>query len=93
LGPWISVILGSVLVLVQGWSCFSPTFNAVDFVSFYIELPIMLIMFVAWKLIKRTRFVRLDEMDLVTDVYTTDDEEPDKPGLKGRLQRWFAWVL
>ncbi|BEI91175.1 uncharacterized protein CcaverHIS019_0312450 [Cutaneotrichosporon cavernicola] len=92
-GPWISVILGSVLVLVQGWSCFSPTFNVVDFVSFYIELPVMLVMFITWKLIKRTRFVRLDEMDFVTDVHTAEEEEPDVPGLKGKMQRWFAWVL
>ncbi|GMK53478.1 hypothetical protein CspeluHIS016_0100640 [Cutaneotrichosporon spelunceum] len=92
-GPWISVVLGSVLVLVQGWSCFSPTFNAVDFVSFYIELPVMLVMFLAWKLIKRTRFVRLADMDLVTDVYLAEDEEQETAGLKGKLQRWFAWVL
>ncbi|CAK9780351.1 hypothetical protein CC85DRAFT_165061 [Cutaneotrichosporon oleaginosum] len=93
LGPWISVILGSVLVLVQGWSCFSPKFSPVDFVSFYIELPIMLVMFVAWKWIKGTRFVRLEEMDLVTDVYTAADDEPDKPGIRGRLRRAFTWVL
>jgi AAT family amino acid transporter len=61
------VILNIVLVLVQGWSSFSPSFQVVDFISFYIELPIMLIMFLAWKLIKRTHFVHLDEMDLVSD--------------------------
>ncbi|KAI9170563.1 amino acid permease [Paramyrothecium foliicola] len=42
-GPWVAVILNSFLVLVQGWSCFSPRFNAVDFVSYYIELPVMLL--------------------------------------------------
>lgn len=61
------MILNIVLVLVQGWSCFSPTFNAVDFVSYYIEIPIMVVMFIFWKLVKRTHFVRLNEMDLVSD--------------------------
>lgn len=93
-GPWIAVILNSFIVLVQGWSCFSPTFSPVDFVSYYIELPIMLIMFAAWKLIKRTKFVRLDDMDLETDVYTAADEEPEEDkGVKGKLKKAFAWLL
>ena len=73
-GPILAVGLNSVLVLVQGWSCFSPTFSAVDFVSFYIEIAIMVVMFVFWKIFKRTKFRRLDEIDLVTDRY---DLQPD----------------
>jgi AAT family amino acid transporter len=30
-----------------------PTFTAVDFVSFYIEIPAMLVMFIFWRLVKR----------------------------------------
>jgi AAT family amino acid transporter len=61
------MILNIVLVLVQGWSCFSPSFAAVDFVSYYIEIPVMIVMYLFWKIIKRTRFVKLEEMDLVSD--------------------------
>lgn len=68
-GPIFAVGLNSVLVLVQGWSCFSPTFSGVDFVSFYVEIAIMFVMIVFWKVFKRTKFVRLHEMDLVTDRY------------------------
>ncbi|KEF61891.1 AAT family amino acid transporter [Exophiala aquamarina CBS 119918] len=50
-GPILAVGLNIVLVLVQGWSCFSPTFSAVDFVSFYVELPIILVMFLFWTLL------------------------------------------
>jgi len=78
-GPIFSVVLSSFLVLVQGWSCFSPEFQVVDFVSFYIELPIMLIMFVGWKLLKKTKWVKPEEMDLVTDRFdqgmTTEERE------------------
>lgn len=66
-GPVLSVGLNIVLVLVQGWSCFSPSFSAVDFVSYYIEIPVMVVMFAFWKLVRRTSYVKLDEMDLVTD--------------------------
>lgn len=40
--------------------------------SFYIEIPVMIVMFLVWKLVKRTRFVRRSVMDLVTDRYDLD---------------------
>lgn len=89
-GPIFSVVLNSVLVLVQGWSCFSPKFQAVDFVSFYIEIPIMIVMFIAWKLVKRTKFVKLEEMDLVTDRYDAGmtPEEREKALDVAKLSQW-----
>lgn len=71
-GPIASIVLNSVLVLVQGWKSFSPTFAAIDFVSYYVELPVMLIMFVAWKISKRTKWVTLERMDLRTDRYDVE---------------------
>ena len=91
-GPIFSVVLNSVLVLVQGWSCFSPSFQAVDFVSFYIELPVMLVMFVGWKLFKKTKWVKLEEMDLVTDRYDagmTLEEREEAIG-KAKMGQWRA---
>lgn len=43
-----------------------------DFVSYYIEIAVMVGMFGVWKVVKRTKFVRLEEMDLVTDRYDHD---------------------
>ncbi|KAG6033713.1 hypothetical protein E4U41_006846, partial [Claviceps citrina] len=95
-GPWASVLLNSLFVLVQGWSCFSPAFDAVGFVSFYIELPVMLVMYVAWKMVKRTRLVRLEDMDLVTDVHTADEEvleEAEAGGWPSRAKRLLHWLF
>jgi AAT family amino acid transporter len=91
-GPIIAIVLNSFIVLVQGWSCFSPTFSAVDFVSYYIELPIFALMFVVWKFVKKTKFQRSHEMDLVTDVYTKDDIEPEEKGWKGHGKRIGTWL-
>lgn len=79
-GPVIAVGLNCVLVLVQGWQCFSPHFKVVDFVSFYIEIPVMIVMFLAWKLIKRTSFVRSADMDLVTDRFDLQDAQARPAG-------------
>ncbi|BCS22977.1 amino acid permease [Aspergillus puulaauensis] len=87
-GPWVCVILNIVIVLVQGWTCFSPRFDGVSFVSFYVELPVMLIMFLGWKIIKRTKIVKLHEVDLETDTYTL--EEGGKKSLLKRLIEWAA---
>lgn len=102
-GPIFAVGLNIVLVLVQGWKCFSPHFKGVDFVSYYIEIAVMIVMFLAWKLVKRTRFVRKSEMDLRTDRYDggVDDghyrEEiavvETRKGFIGKVQRFGQWLF
>jgi AAT family amino acid transporter len=91
-GPVFSVVLSSLHVLVQGWSCFSPKFQAVDFVSYYIELPIMLVMFIGWKLLKKTKWVKPGEMDLVTDRFDqgmTSEEREEALGA-AKLSHWSS---
>jgi AAT family amino acid transporter len=93
-GPRIAVGHNSFLVLIQGWSAFSPTFDAVSFVSYYIELPVMLIMYVGWKLWKRTKIVKLEDMDLETDVYRGKvDAGSEEKGWKGRGTRIVTWLF
>ncbi|KAL8715202.1 MAG: hypothetical protein Q9220_001160 [cf. Caloplaca sp. 1 TL-2023] len=92
-GPWFSVILNSFLILVQGWSSFSPSFDVVTFFSLYIELPIMLVMYVGWKLLKGTRIVRLSDMDLETDAYPADvvSSAPDAQKYPWRVKAYHVW--
>ncbi|RSL85930.1 hypothetical protein CEP52_015979 [Fusarium oligoseptatum] len=92
-GPWFCVILNSFLVLVQGWSCFSPKFDGVSFVSFYIELPIMLIMYLGWKFVKKTKTVRLEEMDLVTDTYTVEEKGEEETGWQAKVKNVITWLF
>lgn len=85
-------------MLVQGWSSFSPSFDVVTFFSLYIELPIMLVMYVGWKLLKRTKVVKLQDMDLVTDTYPAEDVDPleednAKSVRKQRVYNIWRWVL
>ncbi|TQB69762.1 hypothetical protein MPDQ_001386 [Monascus purpureus] len=107
-GPIIAVVLNIVLILVQGWSCFSPRFKVVDFFSYYIEIPIMIVMFLGWKLVKRTRFVRVNEMDLVTDRFDLSENNlagfdswksklfapgPGKKGFAPKVKRFGMWLF
>ncbi|CAG9961932.1 unnamed protein product [Clonostachys byssicola] len=91
LGPWVCVIGNAIIVLVQGWQCFSPTFNAVDFVSFYIEIPIMFIMYIIWKIVKKTHLVKLEDMDLETDRWSSDAED-ESPSKRTRVKQILNWI-
>lgn len=93
-GPWFSVLLNSFLVLVQGWKSFSP-FDGVTFVSLYIELAIMFVMYLGWKVIKRTKIVALKEMDLETDTYPADrlDPELEKSPWRQKAYNIWRWIL
>ncbi|KAK7057463.1 putative amino-acid permease PB1C11.02 [Favolaschia claudopus] len=52
-GPAFVIVAVSILIVVQGWSSILPKFSAVDFLSFYIEIPIVVMMYLGWRLLKR----------------------------------------
>ncbi|KAI0322347.1 amino acid permease/ SLC12A domain-containing protein [Amylostereum chailletii] len=64
-GPPFVIVAVTVIILVQGWSSLFPRFSPVDFVSFYVELPVMLVMFIAWSLVHRSPAVH-DEVVVST---------------------------
>lgn len=67
-GPYIVIVGVSVMILVQGWSSLSP-WNASSFFQSYVELGVFPLMYVAWKLFKRTKVVGARAADLETDRY------------------------
>ncbi|EKM80770.1 hypothetical protein AGABI1DRAFT_55831 [Agaricus bisporus var. burnettii JB137-S8] len=91
--PLFVVIIVACLILIQGWSSIFPEFVVVDFISYYIEIPVMIVMYTAWMLIKRpglnnssqtsptkTRFWYSDLVDVNTVDLSKDqyhDEESD----------------
>ena len=64
--PWnayFGVAANAFLAFVQGWTTLSP-FNAGNFVDAYILLPLFPIIYFGYKLIFKTRYWRLHEIDL-----------------------------
>ncbi|KAG2740785.1 hypothetical protein P692DRAFT_201796965 [Suillus brevipes Sb2] len=53
-GPYFVTITVTALILIQGWSSIFPIFSPVDFISYYIEIPIMVIMGLCWVLARNT---------------------------------------
>lgn len=54
----------SLILLFNGFASFMPKWNASDFFASYVTIPLVLLSFIIWKLVKKTKFVPLDEMDL-----------------------------
>jgi amino acid transporter, AAT family len=59
-----------------------PKFNGTDFASFYIEIPVMLLMYIAWTIITRPNAIRPEERD------SCDSSTPLIPD-RGPHRRWW----
>ncbi|GAB1740071.1 hypothetical protein NU219Hw_g4991t1 [Hortaea werneckii] len=63
-GAWIALIWLTHVVLCFGYTSFYP-WNINSFFSTYVMVGVAPILFISWKLIKRTKFVKPHEADLV----------------------------
>ncbi|KAK4685101.1 hypothetical protein P7C73_g5055, partial [Tremellales sp. Uapishka_1] len=74
---WVGAIGALIITIFSGFSVFlAGNWSASNFIASYIGIPIYIIPFLAWKLFKRTRFVRASEMDLVSGRYDPSDAPP-----------------
>lgn len=77
-GSYISLVICIFIILIKNFTVFlGHDFPYKTFITGYIILPVFLIMFATWKLLKKTRFLRLDEIDLFTyrDVIDAEEEK------------------
>lgn len=63
------------MVLCYGYTAFGPEFSISDFFSNYTILGVDVILFVFWKLFKKTKFVGKNEADLVWERPSIDAYE------------------
>ncbi|QRW16929.1 amino acid permease [Rhizoctonia solani] len=55
-------------------------FNASDFITCYINIPIFFALFVGWKFFKKTKFWKTQDMDFTTGIPTIEEtESPELP--------------
>ncbi|KZT00581.1 general APC amino acid permease [Laetiporus sulphureus 93-53] len=74
-----SIFWLTIFILITGYAVFW-SFNASDFLTDYISLPLFLGAYVFWKVVKRTKYWRPEEMDFVTGIPTLEETEiPEVP--------------
>ena len=80
------------LVFFQGYTAFLNPFSSTDFVINYILLPVFVLLILGWKILKRTKWVKLEEMDIWTGrreddgVVEFDESTAKKSGLVRRAK-------
>ncbi|GAA5860050.1 hypothetical protein JCM8547_003074 [Rhodosporidiobolus lusitaniae] len=95
MGSWgapIVVVSFVFIILVQGWSSFSPSFNAEKFVQSYLEIPVLFVLYWSFRLTTRSRTPSLLEVDLVTGTHEESKEDEEDNGRIERRERGkFGW--
>jgi amino acid transporter len=84
-----------LIVFFNGYTVFlSGLWDTTDFVMDYIGIPILLVFYGVWKMVKRTKFVSLDEMDLDTGRRAIDEltEEAEAKRAAMGPQAWYMRV-
>jgi yeast amino acid transporter len=70
---WMAIGIGCVTMLFLGFDVFVP-WSTQGFVTTYFGLAFGFVMFVFWKLYKKTKWVRPEEADIYTGKLEIDDE-------------------
>ncbi|CAO3589810.1 unnamed protein product [Absidia cylindrospora] len=93
--PLFSGILCVLIILGQGYTCFTPTFDVEKFFLNYIGLVPFFLCYFAYKIIRRSKVVPLDECDFDTGRVTrmeieAEDEEDKKKSWSKRLLNFVS---
>lgn len=88
-GPWFVLIFVTFIILVQGWSSFSP-FDVSSFFANYLELGVFPFTFMIWWLYRKgkDKFKDYNEMDFETDRYFETAEEEQEYAYYSSLSGW-----
>ncbi|KIX07961.1 uncharacterized protein Z518_02615 [Rhinocladiella mackenziei CBS 650.93] len=92
---YFAVAFSTVVAVFNGFDAFFPgRFSAKSFIPPYIDVPIFASLFLGYKFLKRTRLVRLKEMDLWSGKAEIDRLEGTWPEVKPRnfLERIWFWI-
>lgn len=71
---WFGAIFVFLILLFNGFTVFlHGNWNVTNFLSAYICLPIFAAFYLYWKFVKKTQWVRLEDMDFTTGRRELDD--------------------
>ena len=90
----IALFLCVIILLTNGFEVFTRGgWSTSTFISSYLDIPLVLAAFTIWKLVKRTKFVKLSEIPLQEALDDIErNPEPFDPGSKGWMKViGFLW--
>ncbi|THU82292.1 general amino acid permease 1 [Dendrothele bispora CBS 962.96] len=95
LQPYLAVyglLWSLIFVLINGYAVFFR-WNASDFVISYINIPIFALLYFGYKIIKRTKIIRPEEMDFVTGIPTLEETEIPQRPTRNVFHTFIRWLV
>lgn len=92
---WFSLCFCLIVALFNGFDAFFPgRFSAKSFIPPYIDIPIFAALFLGYKVVKKTRFVSVKDMDLWSGKAKIDELEGTwvEPVPRNWLERVWMWI-
>ncbi|KAF9575071.1 hypothetical protein BGW38_008255, partial [Lunasporangiospora selenospora] len=90
-GPIYTIVICLTILLGQGYTAFSP-FSVKNFLSAYVTIPFIFILYFGNKFWARTKILRLVDVDLDTGRSYLDTSMPieeEKVGFMTKVRNWF----
>lgn len=86
------VVSVSAIILIQGWTAFSP-WDVESFFANYVELGIFPLLYVVWRVVKRSKTPSLLQIDLDSGRYfDTDADRADNDKIAARESGKLGWA-
>lgn len=93
---WAALVFFMIVIVFNGFQVFMITpenpFNSTKFVTAYIGIPIFVVLFLFWKIVKRTKFVKPESCDLWTGKAAVDAEYWPERKPRNFLERIWFWI-
>jgi amino acid transporter len=90
---WFALIYFSVIIIFNGFAVFiKGRWKVADFLTAYINMPIFALLYVFWKVFKRTRFVRASETDIWSGKHAVDNEVWPEQIPRNFLEKVWFWI-
>ncbi|KAJ2830446.1 hypothetical protein GGI24_001904 [Coemansia furcata] len=95
-GPIYALVLLFFIIFGQGYGTIWPKFDALGFVSTYLALPLFVIFWLTWKYTKKTKWVKLVDVDLTTgsllEMERNGDIDIFPPDEPWTWKKYFRWM-
>ncbi|KAK7054938.1 amino acid transporter [Paramarasmius palmivorus] len=74
-GSWFAMIATAIITFFKGFDAFIGKFKVDTFVTSYIAIPTFVVMYIGYKVFRKTTVHPISEVDLVTGLKEIDEEE------------------
>ncbi|KAH3687226.1 hypothetical protein WICPIJ_001782 [Wickerhamomyces pijperi] len=95
-----AIIMGAIMVVASGYTVFLPgNWNVGDFFTYYLSPILALFLFICYKLIRNTKFVKPEEADLITGLAEIEEHElkwlaeQESKQTDTKASKIISWIL